>query len=161
MDDEGVLQPSPASKNYRPVYLFYCNEKMMANVPNPEGAAEEEKNKGSIPSGGDNMITLEDYTFDEEYMYEDPEMEDASCKHCGIPDIAEDINNMFFCDECHMGVHQLCEDPPVASFEQEIDPWYCRDCSRRKGMPIPPKRPAQDTFAEHWKEPKKRKELSD
>lgn len=118
-----------------------------ASLPAQQHPAEEKTSE----SAEANRITLEDYTFDDdEYTYEDPQIEDAICKHCGIPDIAEDINNIFFCDECHMGVHQLCEDPPIATFEQDIDPWYCRECSRRNGLPIPPKRPAQDVFAEYW-----------
>ncbi|CAO3608704.1 unnamed protein product [Cunninghamella echinulata] len=57
-------------------------------------------------------------------------LEDELCKHCGIPDTVDDINTIFFCDLCELGVHQLCEDPPISAYEVEIDPWYCRSCTK-------------------------------
>ncbi|KAI8380262.1 hypothetical protein BD560DRAFT_387618 [Blakeslea trispora] len=106
------IQPTDFSKDYRPVYVFYVN----LDVLQPKE---------------DHVITLEDYTLD------DPNSEEhIPCMHCGIAEIADDINDMFFCESCHQGVHQLCEDPPIQSFEVKIDPWYCRTCCRVKNLPL-------------------------
>lgn len=120
---ESIL-PSEFSKEYRPIYLFYINQDKLISPP-----AEEH-------------ITLDDYTFDEEdeYLDDTPPInveEDESCMHCGIKDIVNDINDMFFCEHCNKGVHQLCEKPAIQSFEKNIDPWFCRTCCASKNMPIP------------------------
>ncbi|OBZ88160.1 hypothetical protein A0J61_03793 [Choanephora cucurbitarum] len=116
-----TTQPTDFSKAYRPVYVFYVNLALL----------QAEQSQG---------ITLEDYTLEEE------EEESIPCMHCGIKEIADDINDIFFCESCHQGVHQLCEDPPIQSFELKIDPWYCRTCCRNKNLPIPI---LEDTFLSH------------
>lgn len=139
-DDQNRLEPSSASRDYRPVYLFYSNQDLVINtvheIQSPKLESEQD----------DRVITLADYSFDddgrdmlsEEYSYEqDTYDDDTVCKHCGIAEIVKDVNNMFFCDECNEGVHQLCEDPPIEPYEKDIDPWYCRECLRRKGLPLP------------------------
>lgn len=73
--------------------------------------------------------SYEDYNEDE-YMEED----ETVCKVCHIPDIIDNVNDMFTCDGCELSVHQLCEDPVIQSYEKEIDPWYCRACSRDMGL---------------------------
>ncbi|KAI8993182.1 hypothetical protein BDB01DRAFT_775480 [Pilobolus umbonatus] len=112
---------SEFAMDYRPVYLFYGSQLMF--VPKED------------------HITLEDYTFDDEYENEPTnhynEEEEAICMHCAISDIVEDVNDIFICELCNRGVHQLCEDPPIQSFEKNIDPWYCRTCSRANNYPIP------------------------
>ncbi|KAI9253710.1 hypothetical protein EDC94DRAFT_619537 [Helicostylum pulchrum] len=120
---ESIL-PSEFSKEYRPIYLFYINQDKLLSSP-----AEEH-------------ITLDDYTFDEEDEYLDDTQpsnieEDESCMHCGIKDIVNDINDIFFCENCNKGVHQLCEKPAVQAFEKNIDPWFCRTCCAFKNIPIP------------------------
>lgn len=122
------IKPSEASLAYRPVYLFYCNEDM---VLDGDGA----KCNGEASQGDSGVITLADYTFDDD---EEEELENAACKLCGIAESKDNVNTIFFCDNCSEGVHQLCENPPIAQYEMEVDPWYCRDCSARMGIPIPP-----------------------
>lgn len=115
--------PTVFSKGYRPVYLFYINQDTLIVQQ------EEEKQQ---------HITLEDYTFDEEEEgEEEEEEEEESCMHCGIKEIINDVNDMFFCELCNRGVHQLCEDPPILSFEKQVEPWYCRACSKIQGVPLP------------------------
>ncbi|KAI8061466.1 uncharacterized protein B0P05DRAFT_477604 [Gilbertella persicaria] len=119
-------EPTQFSKDYRPVYVFYANLDLLQNQQTqPEG----------------HVITLEDYTFDEEdedsRIQEEEEEEDVPCMHCGIKEIVNDINDMFFCELCNQGVHQLCEEPPIQAFEKNVDPWYCRTCCRAQGLPIP------------------------
>lgn len=104
------------------------------------------------------IITLEDYTFDDDDEYrqdqlipseqDTPQEEDEACKHCGIKDIIEDCNDMFFCELCNQGVHQLCEVPPIEMFEKELDPWYCRTCCKAQNIPIPtaPPAPSSQSF---------------
>ncbi|KAI7860093.1 hypothetical protein BDC45DRAFT_431802 [Circinella umbellata] len=141
-DEHGELFPPRAhSRAFRPVYLFYCNRNMVVETMKP---AQEEVGQTTQQQEGENImtesgITLADYILDEEdrrYVYDNPE-DDKVCKVCGIDEIIEDVNNMFYCDQCDLGVHQLCEDPPVQQFETEVDPWYCRECSRQKGIPLP------------------------
>lgn len=112
---------SEFSKDYRPVYLFYGNLDIL------QRRDQESQN---------HIITLEDYTFDEEYEEQTVE-EDEICMRCGIKDIIDDVNDIFFCENCNRGVHQLCENPPIQAFEKEVDPWYCRSCCRVKDIPIP------------------------
>jgi hypothetical protein len=122
------------SVEYRPVYLFYCNNDIVSR------SAEEII--APKPSPSTNGVTLADYSFDDDQAEMDYEVDDdvEPCKYCGIPDSIDDINTIFFCDECNQGVHQLCEQPPISAFEMDVDPWYCRDCCRRLGraLPIPP-----------------------
>jgi hypothetical protein len=118
--------PTEFSKDYKPVYLFYGNLDLLL-------------------SKDQQVITLEDYTFDDEYEYEpldqeyiqDPPEEDETCMHCGIKEIVNDVNDMFFCEYCNRGVHQLCEEPPIHASEKDIDPWYCRTCCKAQNIPIP------------------------
>ncbi|CAO3638510.1 unnamed protein product [Cunninghamella blakesleeana] len=65
-----------------------------------------------------------------ETMLDHNDLENEVCKHCGISETIDDINTIFFCDLCDLGVHQLCEDPPIPSYEAQYDPWYCRSCSK-------------------------------
>lgn len=118
--------PSVFSKDYRPVYLFYGNLDLLM--------AKDE-----------HVITLDDYTFDDEYEYESPDQvqpaeeppeEEESCMHCGIKEIVNDVNDMFFCEYCNRGVHQLCEEPPIAAAEKDLDPWYCRGCCKVQNIPL-------------------------
>lgn len=133
-----TIQSSEFSKDYRPVYLFYVNQ---ARVIQPE-----------VENG--QHITLEDYTFDEdEYEYVPEEKsaeENEKCIHCGISDIVEDVNDIFFCELCDQPVHQFCEDPPIQAFEKNIDPWYCRACCVKQNLPFPsPPQLDQDTLLQH------------
>lgn len=90
---------------------------------------------------GDN-VSYQDYIETDSYdSYNNkPEstLEDELCKHCGISDTIDDINTIFFCDLCELGVHQLCEDPPISAYEVEIDPWYCRSCTKIIGKTASP-----------------------
>lgn len=99
---------------------------------------EEERTGGQ----GQQHITLDDYTFDDddEYEYvaqEQPPEENEVCAHCGIADIVEDVNDIFFCEMCDKAVHQFCEDPPIQAFEKNVDPWYCRACCIKQNIPFP------------------------
>ncbi|CAO3597889.1 unnamed protein product [Absidia cylindrospora] len=160
-NDQGLeCVPSPASGNYRPVYLFYCNNGIISrsahdSLETKPAPNTHHNNKTADSSNAqqnkDQCITFEDYTFENDgddgnnmdYVIQDDEDDDDDdmamemCKHCGIPESIDDINTIFFCDECNLGVHQLCEQPPIAMFEMNIDPWYCRDCCARKGLPLP------------------------
>ncbi|ORZ18816.1 hypothetical protein BCR42DRAFT_449956 [Absidia repens] len=157
--------PSPASDNYRPVYLFYCNNDIISrsahntletnSAPSSSENTQHNYNKATrssnVEQNKEQSITFEDYSFENdgddgnnmEYVIQDGDDDDDDdiamemCKHCGIPESIDDINTIFFCDECNLGVHQLCEQPPIAMFEMNIDPWYCRDCCARKGLPLP------------------------
>ncbi|CEP11631.1 hypothetical protein [Parasitella parasitica] len=127
---ENETSPSEFSRDYRPVYLFYGNLDIL------QTSQKDDQN-------ANNVITLEDYTFDDEYAQDqfllphDTKEEAELCKHCGIKDIVEDINDMFFCELCNQGVHQLCEEPPMEAFEKDVDPWYCRACCKAQNIPIP------------------------
>ncbi|KAI9494019.1 hypothetical protein BDB00DRAFT_787459 [Zychaea mexicana] len=161
VDEDGkTVQPSAHPREFRPVYLFYCNRTMVAETFHStiEGSASSNTAPTSVAgqttsntkacnaaaasaaaAEEESGITLADYILDEDdqhYMYENPD-DDKVCKVCGIDEIIEDVNNMFYCDHCNLGVHQLCEDPTIAQFETELDPWYCRECSRQKGLPMP------------------------
>ncbi|KAI8643171.1 hypothetical protein BD408DRAFT_342904 [Parasitella parasitica] len=127
---ENKTSPSEFSRDYRPVYLFY------GNLDISQTSQMDDQN-------GNNVITLEDYTFDDEYdqdqllLPQGAREEEEACKHCGIKDIVEDINDIFFCESCNQGVHQLCEEPPVEAFEKDVDPWYCRSCCKAQNIPVP------------------------
>ncbi|KAI8390908.1 uncharacterized protein BYT42DRAFT_591703 [Radiomyces spectabilis] len=133
-DNQSQVAPSETSLEFHPVYLFYCNE----DLTNLDLSQRTEHANSS-----NSEITFEDYTFDDDehvpdvYQQQYEEEDDTVCKHCGIAETADDINTIFFCDECNAGVHMLCEDPPISKYEFDIDPWYCRACSRRKGLPLP------------------------
>ncbi|KAI8062092.1 hypothetical protein BC940DRAFT_309511 [Gongronella butleri] len=150
------VKPTRASNAFRPFYMFYCSEAIVQDTcaSRASGAplVNGEASTSSDPSasGADGAITLADYTYDDEYEYayadegmdvgataEEEAMEQALCKLCHIPDSINDLNTIFFCDHCDLGVHQLCENPPIQKFEFDIDPWYCRDCLALKGLPIP------------------------
>lgn len=103
------------------MYLFYGNLDMLQRREQQE-----------------HTITLEDYTFEEDDDLPPEEEDNEFCMHCGIKEIINDLNDMFFCENCNRGVHQLCEDPPIQNYEKEVDPWFCRSCSRVKDLPIPP-----------------------
>ncbi|KAK4509712.1 uncharacterized protein ATC70_007014 [Mucor velutinosus] len=142
-DIRGALEsetfPSEFSKDYRPVYLFYGNLDISQPPQQPQ------KGGGEAAQDGSHVITLDDYTFDDDYdqlLQQEPQQdipheEEELCKHCGIKDIIDDINDMFFCELCNQGVHQLCEDPPIQQFEKNVDPWWCRACSKAQNIPIP------------------------
>lgn len=112
--------------------LFYINQ---AQLFPPVPLAGEEVNEG------EQHITLDDYTFDDDYNFdyldlpEQPptltqEEWEEICMHCQTKD-PHDGNDMFICDNCNRGVHQLCEDPPVQDYEKLLDPWYCRSCTNQ------------------------------
>jgi hypothetical protein len=135
---ENKSSPSEFSKDYRPVYLFYGN--LDISQSRQEGDQD-----------GSRMITLEDYTFDDEYeqnqlLPEDTQEEEELCKYCGIKDIIEDVNDMFFCEFCNQGVHQLCEDPAIEKFEKDLDPWFCRSCCKAQNIPIPTAPPSTELY---------------
>jgi len=61
--------------------------------------------------------------------------EQALCKRCGRGHSPQ--NNMIvFCDGCNLGWHQMCHDPSISdeTVKDEKAPWYCTDCSRKKGI---------------------------
>lgn len=65
--------------------------------------------------------------------------EQALCKRCGRGHSPQ--NNMIvFCDGCNLGWHQMCHDPSIHddTVKDEAAPWYCADCTRRKGIKAPP-----------------------
>ncbi|RCH94699.1 hypothetical protein CU097_012236 [Rhizopus azygosporus] len=131
----GALTQSEFSKDYRPVYLFYGNQDVLTMPLQDE---TEHDNQQTAPENNDQQITWEDFSFDEDYAYADSAQEEnAICIHCGIEDIVNDVNDIFICESCENGVHQLCEDPPIQNYEKDIDPWYCRACCRAKNLPIP------------------------
>ncbi|ORX47206.1 hypothetical protein DM01DRAFT_1339223 [Hesseltinella vesiculosa] len=156
-DEQGKpTLPSPWSKKYLPFYLFYCNETVVTGDAkngtcqkrdslNAYDAATSTSDDAGQDQRG--LITIDDYTYDDEmldYDQNDVMMTDedhavamATCKVCHIADSIDNVNTIFFCDDCDQGVHQLCEDPPIQSFEMDLDPWYCRHCLARKGLPIP------------------------
>lgn len=61
--------------------------------------------------------------------------EQALCKTCSRGHSPQ--NNMIvFCDGCNLGWHQMCHDPVVSEemVKDETAPWFCLDCSRKRGM---------------------------
>ncbi|KAI8093019.1 uncharacterized protein BX664DRAFT_260136 [Halteromyces radiatus] len=136
---QGVMcKPSPTSNDYRPVYLFYCNNDMISRLS--EQCLESGKSTVSmngLESKHETINNDEANGYMMEYEQEHDELDMDPCKYCGIPESIDDINTIFFCDHCNQGVHQLCEQPPIAAFEMDIDPWYCRECCAMKGLPLP------------------------
>ncbi|KAG0168405.1 hypothetical protein DFQ28_004872 [Apophysomyces sp. BC1034] len=128
------IEPSVTSQAYRPVYLFYCSQDIVLDGDDNDNMEAAE--------GEASVITLDDYTF---YDEDEEELDNAACKLCGIAESKDDINTIFFCDHCSEGVHQLCENPPIAQYEMDIDPWYCRSCSAQLGIPLPASPPTQQT----------------
>lgn len=139
-DGSSILEPTDQSRVYRPVYLFYSNRELVdQSLHGTINAAATEKPPTEQEGG---VITMEDYLLDEDVEYdEEMDVDDTVCKVCQIPDIIDNINNMFYCDNCNLGIHQLCAEPHIADYEVDIDPWYCRECCRDKGLPIPPPQP--------------------
>ncbi len=67
--------------------------------------------------------------------------EQALCKRCGRGH-SPDNNMIVFCDGCNGGWHQQCHDPHVSdeAIKDEDAPWFCAECSRKKGLktvPVP------------------------
>ncbi|CZT02207.1 uncharacterized protein RAG0_09471 [Rhynchosporium agropyri] len=61
--------------------------------------------------------------------------EQALCKKCQRGHSPQ--NNMIvFCDGCNLGWHQQCHEPAVSeeAVKDETSPWFCADCSRKKGI---------------------------
>lgn len=61
--------------------------------------------------------------------------EQALCKKCQRGHSPQ--NNMIvFCDGCNLGWHQQCHEPQVSeeAVKDESSPWFCADCSRKKGI---------------------------
>ncbi|KAL0092238.1 hypothetical protein J3Q64DRAFT_1829759 [Phycomyces blakesleeanus] len=130
-DNGRTVEPSVFGQTYRPVYLFYCNQKVLLS------------NASGPPLKQDGVITMADYSFEEE-QYPEPlesDKEQDLCKTCFIAEHAPG-NDIYFCDGCDGCVHQLCEDPPIEDFENKIDPWYCRACLKERNLPLP--RPPPD-----------------
>jgi hypothetical protein len=61
--------------------------------------------------------------------------EQALCKRCGRGHSPQS-NMIVFCDGCNLGWHQMCHDPVVSeeAVKDESSPWFCSDCSRKKGI---------------------------
>ncbi len=51
--------------------------------------------------------------------------DDAPCAVCGSPEI-EDNNNIIFCDNCNLAVHQACFG--VETIPTATEKWYCNPC---------------------------------
>ncbi|KAI9255544.1 hypothetical protein BY458DRAFT_519933 [Sporodiniella umbellata] len=131
----GRYAVSEFSKRYRPLYLFYCNQEILV-TPVEEQSEEVQQ---AVPENS--QISWEDYTVEQCDGDELTHEEGALCIHCGIEDIVDDVNDIFICESCESGVHQLCENPPIQNYEKEIDPWFCRACCRQKNLPIPQQLP--------------------
>lgn len=57
-----------------------------------------------------------------------PEVDDAVCCVCSKDGFSPE-NDLALCDKCDRGFHQLCHDPPVASFGGINDQWFCSECT--------------------------------
>jgi hypothetical protein len=54
-------------------------------------------------------------------------LEDVACRECQS---TEDAQNMLLCDECNVGLHLYCDDPPMDSIPEGH--WFCsKDCETR------------------------------
>jgi len=64
--------------------------------------------------------------------------EQALCKRCGRGHSPQK-NMIVFCDGCNLGWHQMCHDPIVSEemVADESAPWYCLDCSKKRGIKSP------------------------
>ncbi|KAF4629258.1 hypothetical protein G7Y89_g8883 [Cudoniella acicularis] len=73
--------------------------------------------------------------------------EQALCKRCGRGHSPQ-TNMIVFCDGCNLGWHQMCHDPVVSEemVKDETAPWYCADCSRKRGL----KTAGSDTKGVSW-----------
>ncbi|KAI8339957.1 hypothetical protein BC941DRAFT_348609 [Chlamydoabsidia padenii] len=142
-NDDGLeCHPSPTSNDFRPVYLFYCNNDIVSRSAKDMMIDTGEPSDNQATENNESSITLADYAFgdddgDNNLQYDEDKWDMDLCKYCGIGESIDNVNTIFFCDECNLGVHQLCEQPTIGAFEMDIDPWYCRDCSRSKGLPMP------------------------
>jgi hypothetical protein len=63
--------------------------------------------------------------------------ESALCKRCGRGQSPQS-NMIVFCDGCNLAWHQMCHDPPISAetVKDETAPWFCTDCSRKKGNKV-------------------------
>ncbi|XP_077296529.1 E3 ubiquitin-protein ligase UHRF1-like [Arctopsyche grandis] len=54
----------------------------------------------------------------------------AKCKDCGCYTCAgkDDPDKIILCDECNLGFHLVCLDPPLLQLPDED--WYCSNCRR-------------------------------
>jgi hypothetical protein len=61
--------------------------------------------------------------------------EQALCKRCARGHSPQK-NMIVFCDGCNLGWHQMCHDPIVSDemVNDETAPWYCAECSKKKGI---------------------------
>ncbi|TVY85602.1 SWM histone demethylase complex subunit, partial [Lachnellula willkommii] len=61
--------------------------------------------------------------------------EQALCKRCGRGHSPQK-NMIVFCDGCNLGWHQMCHDPIVSEemVNDETAPWYCTECSKKRGI---------------------------
>ena len=81
-----------------------------------DSAAEE--------SSSSNAAVAEDDNDDDE---EDP----GFCKICFYAH-SEGENLIVFCDDCDLGVHQYCQEPPITQYEIDLPKWYCQDCISKR-----------------------------
>ena len=108
--------PTVSSSAYRPVCLFYCNDRIIQETIQD-------------PSSEDQVVTLDDYTFEEEeegYEEEMTDILDAVCKHCLLSESVDDVNTILHSvRQCNFGVHQPREKLPDRSRGIRIDPRHC------------------------------------
>ena len=65
--------------------------------------------------------------------------EQALCKRCGRGNSPQS-NMIVFCDGCNLGWHQRCHEPYISDeqIKDEDAPWFCADCSRKRGLKMAP-----------------------
>lgn len=127
MTDSSESSSLPINNNIRPQAQLKLQQ---------QNSSDNGGNSGSSGSDSfENNKYMEEVIDDEDNNVSS--LENEVCKHCGISDSIDDVNTIFFCDLCDLGVHQLCENPPISSYEMHIDPWYCRDCSKLIGSTLP------------------------
>lgn len=93
------------------------NDVFFEDISTKPKPGTQEKTSGTI-----NDVTLP--SADEENEEQDDE-DDEVCAICSKPD-SEPPNEIIFCENCDMAVHQKCYDVPVIP---EGD-WICRNCSQ-------------------------------
>ena len=60
--------------------------------------------------------------------------ENALCKRCGRGHSPSN-NEIVFCDDCQLGWHQMCHDPPISDeVKNDAAKWFCADCSLKRGI---------------------------
>ncbi|OZJ03461.1 hypothetical protein BZG36_02752 [Bifiguratus adelaidae] len=127
--------------HYVPWYLFYTKF----------GASEEDETPVSEQQlthlDSDAQMHSENSMLDGQHGFADTDMDEGwidsggwvdapryddivACKTCHNGDEATG-NQIFLCDKCDEGVHQLCAVPPIRDEEIEQDPWYCRECQSK------------------------------